>query len=129
MHKFKVSLQLLAENGVICMFIVVNGPFQDRIRLDSDYYSTCLLPNLKSFFFDCVVPELISGDILKQMQSTNVPTDTVSDSVNRDVSDVSHTRFFCPICTSIIKKDRRYQATMTEVFHVTNVHCGTTFDV
>lgn len=82
----------------------VNGPFQQRIMFDSEYYTKCLLPNLKFFFFEYIVPELLHGDVLKQLQCNDISNE-LSESVNVDASvGSSQSRYYCPVCNCFIKE-------------------------
>lgn len=78
----------------------VNGPFQQRITLDSEFYLNRLLPNLNLFFTDYIVPELLHGDVFKQLQCNQ----TKSESVTVNAIDSSQSRYFCPVCNCFIKE-------------------------
>ena len=79
----------------------VNGPLECRIEFQEQNYHEILLPNLKFFFNEYIVPELIDGRLKKQLESVEEQMEV--DTCNTDSQ--ASSRFFCPVCNNIIQEN------------------------
>lgn len=74
----------------------VNGYLQQRIVLDEETFYNVLFPNLKYFFINCILPELLSP----KLNSVEQPPESME--VETSLCDTQS--YFCPICKNLIKE-------------------------
>ncbi|CAG2229845.1 unnamed protein product [Mytilus edulis] len=74
----------------------VNGYLQQRIVLDEETFYNVLFPNLKYFFINCILPELLNPKLNSVEQ--------IPESMEVETSLCDTQSYFCSICKNFIKE-------------------------
>ena len=102
-HRYYVQVQgqLAICNRKRCDFFVYtcnNGQLDCRVNFEKDLYYNCIFPNLRKFFIEYIVPELLNPKLKDnnnaQCMDVSEPTACQSDKQ----------RFFCPVCNFVVKE-------------------------